>query len=549
MGITKSSGSLSTTSSPLVENERRVVNDPQNVRPTPEKRILDRPWTDDTFANQNALNTNRQSRVIEMMKGYVEGTPLRVTYFHQMTANTNTKEAEIDPSGLHNVHQSWLQINNFEFKLTAGMQFGYDQEKNQSTYSGEGTTYPGMCPIMGDKFFYEVEPGHLIIFMITEPPQRLSIKSGTCHHIVFAATGLADADDIEILKQSVREVAWFSKRKFLTNESALLRADEVILMEDIDRLYVLLTNYYQERFFERMTYRTFVRPDKIYDPYLVDFLLKTTSLLEFQTYPLQLFPNPPGSALSIWTKLLYPDRVDWDVCLMDYQVQQRQPTYRDVRMNALINRPYLVLNTAGVSADAEDGSEWGSGSTGNMDNLICPYPCICPCSACSPGTSNPLFPFDGDKLSDYGMLLMTYFDKQQIIPHLLIDLCTQYHKLSNMDQFYRIPVYMFLLTKLKQAIVDGVGDIKYDSPTFIPSKHKIDQEQITEDGLYSVDTNGAKVIGIVVTDGKQYLFTDRQVVYDGNMATVNLKALIDERQEAIEDRDWSLFYNTSVVEA
>lgn len=108
---------------------------------------------------------------------------------------------------------------------------------------------------------------------------------------------------------------------------------------------------------------------------------------------------------------------------------------------------------------------------------------------------------------------------------------------------------MFLLTKLKQAIVDGVGDIKYDSPTFIPSKHKIDQEQITEDGLYSVDTNGAKVIGIVVTDGKQYLFTDRQVVYDGNMATVNLKALIDERQEAIEDRDWSLFYNTSVVEA
>ena len=514
MGLTKGTGSLSTTSLPVVET-KRAENTPQNVRATPEKRILDRQWTKDTFTNQNALNTDRQSRVIEMLKGFTEGSPIIVTYFHQMSGQTDSKYNNMDVSAaLDTTHNCLLQINNFEMQLKAGMSFDYSTSEQgvQSQVTGEAVTYPGFNPFVGDLFVYEIEPGKLGLFKVDEPPTRLTIKTGTSYNISFTLIAYLDEKTIDHLKKSVREVRWFNKQKFLSNDAALLKADEVLILEDINKLFPILHQFYQETFFDKSTFRSWVRPDEdqIYDPYIVEFLLQTLGFHNFIPYPHQLCPDPKGYKYSIWGKLLRPDAVPWTLCLSSYEIKVYTPTYRDVRINALTNRPYMELSKTGF-----------------------PY------------FNKTMINMDSTSYSDFDALVMSYLNDLTILPDSLFNLCEHFYDLDPMDQFYRIPVYMFLLTKLKQAIIECVGDIKYDGqvPTFLPIQLPIDNTKVTEDFKYTVDLQGSQAIGVVTNNGTQFFFTDKEVTYTGTVATINLARIAGEYSFSIDNWDWKLITN------
>ena len=439
MGLSTESGSLNTTLSPT-DNEN-VVNVVTET-PTVEEHLDRQSFVTDSTHNQTALTEVRDQDIIDCLIGYQSGAPFIVTYFHKMDSRAVNQSGLGDLSfGEDSVHHSLLRINNFEFRLKAALDFSYDANNPASTWNGTAAVLPGFEPKVGDLFIYEIEPSKLALFIIRSSPRRLSIKVNTSHEVDFEIVKILTGDDTASILERVRDEAYFNKQRFLSEDTALLKKEEVIEIQYIDQKYNELVTYFVDTFHDKLTYSSFIRPDDCYDPYIVEFIKQTVDLSNQNVWVENLLPKHDNHRKTVWNKILLPKSLDWSNVYGSTYGTLLELTPVQYRVSSLLNRVYLTV-TPTPDPEYDD----------NLD-LIPPtteegYPT-------TPYISANIGNLDISTYTSFDKLLMIYLEYELIDINHLKDVIATIYDESDINQFYYLPIILFLMNRVKYGIQTG----------------------------------------------------------------------------------------------
>ena len=440
MGKVGSTGSISKTSikknTPVAPSSpvEEVCDKGIVVNPTPQEVLDNETYVKNTVAGLNAIDENSDYQTI--LAQYAAGSTITVTWYHHMNIETYARSFETDFSlELDKVHYSFLKIHNFQMKLLQALNFNYDTSIVTSTVTGEAILYPYFIPYQGDLFLYQLEANKIGLFKVSEAPERLTIKQGTCHKIKFILLAWLTEDLLDKLESCVEDEAYFDLERFLTTEGGLMTTDEQNMFNNVNKWLNLLMSWYCDNFYDKPIYRSFVEdggayPAKPYDPYLVEFVSRVIPFEKMPGYPTQLVSDPKQWRQSFWFKLLDPDMVPDEILISTAEILIYKVTYRTTRINALANRPYIHLDN-------------------RSDNEKIPYPFFEIPSE-----------YDNDPtLATVPMQVRLYFDQGKVRPCYLIPLCKQIFTMERIYQFYFTPILIFLLKKVQLALKSGATNI------------------------------------------------------------------------------------------
>lgn len=492
MGLSQLSGSLD---QPLIPESNGNLVDVADPVPHNEEYLGQQVHVRDAFHNRTALNIDRDSSVINALKGFAEGSPILVTWFHNMESVANKKTTYSDLSFLSDtVNHGYHRINNFELRLQTPLEFSYDDAQNTSTITGNGLIFPGFIPKTGDLFIYEIEPGILGLFKVTGAPTRLSVRVKTSHVAPFIMVRVLNNTELVEILDRVREESWFNKQRFLNESTALLTNDDV---EDLEYIKVKLRElipFYIEKFYDQTTYKSFVRVDDVYDPYIVEFIKKTIDTYPYGIFVEQLICNPDNMRGSFWAKLLDPKARDWEAHVHDaYTLLYELPATAS-RVTSLINRPYIKLIQD--TTDIVDPFLYVSDNIGGIDTSV-------------------FTPFD--------MLIAMYMEYQAIDIDILVQLIADIYTAEDTDQFYQIPVLVYMLNRLGNAIHTG-EQIKLARPDQLPYQNIefTQPDDRIELEILTILSPGSKVIGLLDDTDMPIYPEHLDVTYTSTGFTINL---------------------------
>lgn len=103
----------------------------KEIFPPIDEKLAHTHFVIDTFHNMTSVNTDRAAQVIADLKGYAEGSPVKVTYYKQQFAETDTKGIQNDADvRQHQVHKSMLKIHGFEIRMLGSLNYEHDTADN-----------------------------------------------------------------------------------------------------------------------------------------------------------------------------------------------------------------------------------------------------------------------------------------------------------------------------------------------------------------------------------------------------------------------------------
>ncbi len=435
MGTSLPSGSLPPPSLPHSNDN---LTDEADELSTMEQHLDRQQYVKDVRHHQTALNTERDAAIIAALQGYSTGTPIIVTWFNSMESVATKQSTFTDLSfDTDSVNCAYHRINNFELLLQEPFNFTYDGDTVTSEVIGEGLVLPGFKALTGDLFIYEIEAGVLGLFKVTSAPTRMSIKTGTSHTVPFKLVKiLKESELIEIIDR-VRETSYFNKQRFLSDDAALLKRGDVLDLQYIEEKRRELVHFYIDEFHEH-EYQSFARPDGVYDPYIVSFISSVMDLRAFGSYAEQLITKPNHAKTSFWEKLRSPKMIDWSRYTSIANQALWEVSATSNKVTSLVNRPYIEL--------LDDDTGYPESETYISENI-----------------GN----FDTGTYTPFDTLIAYHMEYQVVDVDILVSLIDDVYNEEPIDQFYRIPVYVFLLWILERAIQSG-RDVKLSSPEMLP---------------------------------------------------------------------------------
>lgn len=422
MALLTSIDSLDTTSIPT-PNDYTIDGDLNK-----DKLITSNKYVQDTYVNKTAINPDRHPAIVSALLGYGEGSPISVVYFHNNDSKTSTASTSSDlVTRLHDVHQGWLQIRNFELKLQNSLDFEYDPETTVTTCVGKAYVYPGFNPNVGDQFLYTTDDNLIGLFKVNQV-NRLSIKRLTYHYIEFELAEYVDEYMINEIENNIDKIVYFDKQRYLDSEGTLLYSEEYLLLKDIEIHKSRLIQHMVSKFFDTAYHYTFIRPDGVYDPYVTNFLSQIIGYSDIGMCPACLMMHPENKDFTIYNYLLNPKSIVKNSLCSNYIIPTFTSSLSNTLVNSLINLPYVKV----VSSNTGDTS---------IDSVSEPYVL----------TTN-FYNSTIDQYSAIENLIANYINNNKIDPNQLLNLINNYNQLNLLNQFYFIPVYLYLLNLLKTLI-------------------------------------------------------------------------------------------------
>ena len=500
MSFYPTKGQKKIASIPVVDNGAQGLTGREETSIlVPDEELANRKYVINTQNNATGINTDRSYQVVMDLKGYAEGSALICTYYkeHYAESDVHSKSDETDIT-VHNVHNSILKIHNFELRMTGPLQYEHDAANNISKVSGEALTYPGFRPEKGDLFVMEVDTGKNAIMQVVEEPVRTAIRASTYYKITFILSHWADTEHIEAIESAITDEAWFDKTRFLNEPGALLYHDEYIELKYLKHQRARMIKYHTAKFLDMNLMFSYNRPDKIHDPYVTDFLLRTLEHTEVGYRPVQLYRDAPYMETSVW-KAILDEHMPLEAVPTAASVGLHRIGSKSVKHNALTNKEYVYwvksqsladlfasLNPSG-EGEGESGSEtpegeippddsipdYPEGTTNEErtigDLLLHLHPHYRECmgdgsdddgSGSGSGTGDLLDLILGGS-DEHVRLLMMFLLTRQIDLRLLHACIEQIWKLPLLDQFYKMPIYEFLAYKA-QSYIQGLAGLIWE---------------------------------------------------------------------------------------
>lgn len=344
--------------------------EPTPQYPRPDDTTMAREeFNDKTFTKQTSYDPERFHETYGTLMQYVTGTPIRVTYYHQILPDDGERTAFGDTDFIEDdSHVDLEQIINFEFRTESQFNFNWDSERGESTFSGEGITYPGFEPIVGDMFAYKIHDS-VGLFTITHI-EPLSLRQGAYHKIAFTLRSRLGEKERNVLMTRSRSTSVFDIQKCLGESITLLKSESYLILEKLRETRKSLVPYYHNKFYDPLI-ESYMRPDGLYDPYLVTYMLKKISSTEVRRRPMNLVMVNDYEN-TIWSLFTYQRHESLDLVNPSFEVITKQDGIFGTQINGLINKPFLRITNANINYTSGRLSAGSIVSTGNMNDAFTP---------------------------------------------------------------------------------------------------------------------------------------------------------------------------------
>lgn len=312
-----------------------------------DEKLLAKKYTQDTFHNRTALNHSRFDPIIKKLESYSEGAPISVTYYSQITNFANKQSHASDYSyNLSNVHKAYDKINNLELRLNGGFEYSYDDEAAEAMVEGSGKIHPGFKPLVGDIFLYEIVPGQLGLFLITNI-NPLSLHRGSALDVSFLLKEYVDNDTILKLDQCIVDIYYYHTQKIMGETTTLLKRQDYFDLLKVVNVRKDLIELFINLFYDKNSCSLF-RPDEIYDPYLVEFFNRLITFNDSSYYPFsQLCIDEVYDKESILTDLTDGTTSFNFDRYYKYNTKVQIFNILSANINGLHNKEYIDLNNEG----------------------------------------------------------------------------------------------------------------------------------------------------------------------------------------------------------
>ena len=342
MAIIQTQGSLNTLSSRTT---------PRSLRPEVEDKlpVLDNQVLvgdkviQNTFLNNTAVNSDNFKNELSLIAGYPEGSILKVTYYSKNSPLTDVRSDVVDilTPAKDQVHIDVTEIRDFEIRVSGDLQFQYTEDTNISSMTGEGIVYAGFVPHVGDFFLYELRNGRIGIFYVGAS-RRLALGQDTYHQISFSLQDFLTSQSRDKIKSGVTSVKYFDKVKFLTGDHALLNSQGYIEQKDLRQVRLELIQNYTDRFYST-DYSSFMRPDGVYDPYVVEYWNKKIGYTESPVRPVQLLVAVQNYKKTIWSALTNNPIKDPRNLAYGWKKAMMQSTFWGVNITSLLREDFIAV--------------------------------------------------------------------------------------------------------------------------------------------------------------------------------------------------------------
>lgn len=334
---------------------------PQTLRPEVQDKlpvldghaITDDRVVENTFINQTAVNEDAFRERMDLVAGFPEGRIIIVTYFSQNKPITDMMSAVVDMTSTakDDVHIAWTQIRNFELRCSNDMSFEYDEDSNKSSIKGEAVVFPRFTPRVSDIFLYELRNGKIGVFRVTAV-RRLAVGQDTYHSINFTMQEFLTAPTRDLLQKQSTRIAYFDKQKFLVGNTSMLTTDGFQQKKELEHIRLEIIENYVERFYDT-EYSTFIRPDKIYDPYIVEYWNKKVSIQDTTPHirPTQILISVSNYRKTIWAVLTNNPIKNLNNVERTWNIETYHSTFWGVNITSLLGRKFI---TVGDEADSNN---------------------------------------------------------------------------------------------------------------------------------------------------------------------------------------------------
>jgi len=400
MALTPQSGS-STTPSPEASSPQAVTN---NL-----------PFITDTAHNRYAIDSSAYPNAVKQMLGFMKGKRVLVTYYRSLLEQGDYRRGQLVdlPSSRGITRQEYQKILNLEITLPTSLAFEANPESASIGLTGEAKFLPGINPQVGDMFLMPLGDGRQGLFQIS------SILLGSWRDdsglsIQFTLQSFASQSDIDPIEAAVTVTSFFSKENYLGGASALLSQDTYVYLNQLKKMRVVMTKTYHQTFFD-YELNSYLRPDGVYDGYVVQFMRGKISMSDVHLYPKLLTGLDPNYKKSIWARLEDTNNTSLAKIYSTYKT----PVYRNSRMQAFVSE---LHSTPTVSWDNSDDAAFYV-------------------------FSENFYTKDVAEMTVFENLIYNAVTQRNAgdLESLVKDYCALVSELSDTEAFYRIPLYIHLI--------------------------------------------------------------------------------------------------------
>jgi hypothetical protein len=231
----------------------------------------------DTFINRTAISPQTYPDIYGTLLSYVEGIPVPVEYFRKRVPYINNQAVDTSFSlERAAVHTSYDLVHNFEIVIQNQLTIEVDPETSETKVSGEAIIYPGFNPNPGDVFYFRLPDANIGVFVV-DSAIPLSIAKGTHYQIAFHLTNYLNDQIDAKLRASVAEELYFDKQHYFSDEVCLLSTVSYNQLNTLLSSRKAIINRIITKFYNNSEH-TIIRPDGIYDAFLVEFLMSKISI-------------------------------------------------------------------------------------------------------------------------------------------------------------------------------------------------------------------------------------------------------------------------------
>ena len=308
---------------------------------------------ENTFINRTSVNQDMYADKMSLVAGFPEGRILKVTYFSRNSAPTDIQSDVVDLNTTvkDSVHKTWTEIRNFELRVQNELAFEYDADSNKTKINSEGICFPRFVPKVGDIFLYELRQGKIGMFYVGAI-NRLAIGQDTCHTVTFTLQGYLTADLRDDLRKNTTEIRYFDKVKYLVGDTSLFTSEGYIQKQELTKLRRELAEDFCARYYSSEM-SSFMRPDEIYDPYIVEYWNRKVNVLEvpISQRPVQLLIGVSNYRKTIFGLITDNPIKDPRNCENTVKTVTYRSTFWGANITALLGHKYIAVGNEAKSYD------------------------------------------------------------------------------------------------------------------------------------------------------------------------------------------------------
>ena len=211
---------------------------------------------------------------------YMDGSPWTVESYYRQSLGEHNDLKMLDTT-LDAEFQGYERIDKLEILVDTDLQSTTDGVTQTTKTNGSGMIYPFFVPNVNDYFTAITGYRNIGLFRIKTVDRR-TFRTDSVHYVEYELVDYIDnlPNEAASLKEKTIRTYVFSKERLMEGLAPILKTETYEAIGDLRSEYETMGRYYLDTFLNRGA-KTLIYPgqtnNRIYDPFLVEFVMQTFS--------------------------------------------------------------------------------------------------------------------------------------------------------------------------------------------------------------------------------------------------------------------------------